>query len=373
ALSTNGRTSGVGDIHAELYAAPGAFRDVTTGANGFYSAGGGYDQVTGLGSPQWTALSAALGLAPAAIAESPVKRISGANRVATAVEVSKAIFAAAGKPDGASAVVVASSEGFADGATGGPLAAAVHGPLLLTRGASLDPATAAEITRILPPGGTVHVLGGVGAISANVASSLTQLGFTVTRLAGADRYATAVKVAESLPGATTILLTSGLIFPDALSAGPAAAHAGGVVLLTKGATLPSATEAYVAAHPGAEVFAVGGDAAKAMPGMPTDHRLVGVDRYETGTLVASRFFSQPTKLTFASGENFPDALSGGAYASQLGSPILLVRASLVPASVTTYLRANLTSVVGSALVGGPGVVAENVRALLEGTLNATAG
>ena len=373
ALSTDGRSSGVGDIHAALYAAPGAFRDVTTGANGYYSAGGGYDQVTGLGSPQWTALYAALGLAPAATVEHPVNRISGLNRVSTAVQVSKALFAAVGQTGGASAVVLASSEGFADAATGGPLAAAVHGPLLLTRGASLDPATAAEITRILPQGGTVHVLGGAGAISANVASSLTKLGFTVTRLAGADRFGTAVKVAESLPGATTILLTSGLIFPDALSAGPAAAHAGGVVLLTKGATLPIATQAYVAAHPGAEVFAVGGDAAKAVPGMPADHQLVGVDRYETGTLVASRFFSQPTMLTFASGENFPDALSGGAYASQLGSPILLVRATIVPLSVTTYLRANLTSVSRSALVGGAGVVTENVRASLEGTLNATAG
>ena len=65
ALSTDGRTSGLGDIHAALYAAPSAFRDVTSGANGYYTAGGGYDQVTGLGSPQWSTLYAALGLSSA--------------------------------------------------------------------------------------------------------------------------------------------------------------------------------------------------------------------------------------------------------------------------------------------------------------------
>ena len=254
------------------------------------------------------------------------------------MEVSKALFEGAGQPKAASAVVLASSEGFADGVSGGPLAAAVHGPLLLTRGSSLDPATAAEITRILPAGGTVYVLGGAGAISATVASSLTSLGFTVTRLWGVDRYATAVAVAQSLPGATTVLLTSGLVFPDSLSAGPAAAHTGGVVLLTQGSVMPSATQEYLAAHPGAEVFAVGGDAAKAAPAVLASHRLVGVDRFETGTKVASQFFDHPAQLTFASGLDFPDALSGGAYASLLDSPILIVRATSVPAVVTAYLR-----------------------------------
>ena len=367
ALSTDGRSSGLGDIHAALYAAPSAFRDVTSGSNGYYTASGGYDQVTGLGSPQWTALYDALGLHHRAT--TTVDRISGLNRVLTAVEASKAHFDNAGQPHGASAVVLASSEGFADGVSGGPLAAAVNGPLLLTGGSSLDPSTAAEIMRILPKGGTVDVLGGVGAISANVASSLSNLGFTVTRLAGADRYATAVAVAESLPGVTMVLLTSGLVFPDALSAGPAAAHAGGVVLLTHGTTLPSATKDYLAAHVGAEVFAVGGDAAKAAPTIPASHQLVGADRYETGTKVAGYFFNHPGLLTFASGEDFPDALSGGAYASLVDSPILLVRSDLVPAVVTTYLKANETSVSRSALVGGAGVVSENVRTSLERTLN----
>ena len=63
-LSGYARTTGIGDIHPALYTHPGAFRDVTTGANGTYPAAPGYDQVTGLGSPAWTKLAAA-GLASA--------------------------------------------------------------------------------------------------------------------------------------------------------------------------------------------------------------------------------------------------------------------------------------------------------------------
>jgi len=59
-LATAGFDGGVGDIHAALYSAPaGAFRDVTTGSNG-YAAAPGYDLVTGLGAPLWDQLAAQL-------------------------------------------------------------------------------------------------------------------------------------------------------------------------------------------------------------------------------------------------------------------------------------------------------------------------
>jgi len=74
-------------------------------------------------------------------------------------------------------------------------------------------------------------------------------------------------------------------------------------------------------------------------------------------------------VTFASGQNFPDALSGGAFSALLDSPILLVRGDIVPAVVTSYLKANETSVSSSALVGGAGVVIDNVQSSLEKTLN----
>ena len=56
-LSSSGTDYGIGDIHRNLYAAPAtAFRDITVGTNGAYTAGPGYDLASGLGAPQWSAL-----------------------------------------------------------------------------------------------------------------------------------------------------------------------------------------------------------------------------------------------------------------------------------------------------------------------------
>ncbi len=56
-LSNSSRTTGIGDIHSTLYNAPSAtFRDVTSGAFAPYSAGVGFDELTGRGSPQLDAL-----------------------------------------------------------------------------------------------------------------------------------------------------------------------------------------------------------------------------------------------------------------------------------------------------------------------------
>ena len=64
ALSAAGRTTGLGNILPTLYANPSAFHDVTVGNNGAYSAGVGYDLVTGLGSPDWNTLAGVLLNAP---------------------------------------------------------------------------------------------------------------------------------------------------------------------------------------------------------------------------------------------------------------------------------------------------------------------
>jgi kumamolisin len=59
-LGARGCSIGVGDIHSALYSHTADFRDITTGSSGTYKAAAGYDQATGLGSPNWNALAAAL-------------------------------------------------------------------------------------------------------------------------------------------------------------------------------------------------------------------------------------------------------------------------------------------------------------------------
>src|SRR5471032_2504633 len=187
--------------------------------------------------------------------------------------------------------------------------------------------------RVLPAGGTVYLLGGTAAIPASVATSLTSLGFVVVRYAGTDRDDTALKVAAALGSPGTVFLATGINFPDALSAGPAAASAHGVVLLTDGSTMPAAVKAYLTAHPGT-VYAVGGPAVAADPAATP---LQGADRYATAVAVANAIFSAPASVGVASGATFPDALSGGAYQAHAGGPILLTAPTTLPAATGSYL------------------------------------
>ncbi|RAR67978.1 kumamolisin [Paraburkholderia unamae] len=53
----------VGFANAKLYAQPGAFNDVTSGSNGDFSAGPGWDACTGLGTPVGSKVAAVLGSA----------------------------------------------------------------------------------------------------------------------------------------------------------------------------------------------------------------------------------------------------------------------------------------------------------------------
>ena len=82
----------------------------------------------------------------------------------------------------------------------------------------------------------------------------------VVRLGGADRYRTASHVAqEFFPTPTNeAFLATGMDFPDALAAAPAAAMNGGPVLLTRPASLPSATVTALDAIRAQTITLVGG-------------------------------------------------------------------------------------------------------------------
>jgi putative cell wall-binding protein len=260
-----------------------------------------------------------------------VGREAGTDRIATAVAVSQDSF-----PSGnAGAVVLARADDYPDALVGGPLAASKNAPLLLTQGSTLPSATATEIRRVLPSGATVYVLGGTSAVPASVATQLTGLGYAVVRYSGADRYATAIAVAGALGNPSTVLLATGTNFPDALAAGPAAAHLHGAILLTSGSTLPAETSAYlIGAH---LIYAIGGPAATAAP---SAQAVVGADRFATAAAVATKFFPSSAGAGVATGTGFPDALAGGAQLALRGAPLLLSSQTGLPPSTTAYLVAD---------------------------------
>ena len=289
-----------------------------------------------------------------------VARVGGADRYATAIAVSQATFPAAS----AGAVVLASGTNYPDALVGVPLARAKNAPLLLTTGAALPDDTLGELTRVLPVGGTVYLLGDLTAIPASVTTQLTSLGYHVTRIGGADRYRTAVAVANALGDPTTVLLASGASFPDTLVAGPAAAHVGGAVLLTNDNAMTAATSDYLSAHPG-NVFAIGGPAAAASRDAT---KIVGANRYDTAAAAARTFFTGPTTVAVASGLNFTNVLSGGASLAKVNGPLLLTDPAQLPAPTSTYLASTKASLMTVNVIGGASALPDSILTAIRNVL-----
>jgi streptogramin lyase len=283
-----------------------------------------------------------------------VTRASGNDRIATAIAVSKADY-----PDAETAggVVLARADSYPDALAGTPLAASLHAPLLLTNSTSINASTESEVKRVLPAGGRVTILGGTTAISDSVANQLTADGFSVRRLAGADRDGTAVAIADAIGTPDAILLVTGEGFADALAAGAAATHIGGVVLLTDGGQLPLSTAEYLDAHPAVPTYAVGGPAAHADP---TATPLLGTDRYATSVAVATKLFDKPSVVGVADGLAFPDALAGGVQIGALGGPMLLVSPTVLPNVERNYLAGTKPSALR--VYGGSSAVSDDVVA-----------
>jgi hypothetical protein len=118
--------------------------------------------------------------------------------VIMAVVVSVMWMAVAQRASAASAtpvVYVATGENFPD-ALGASSAAAVQaGPVLLVTKTAIPAETKTELTRLAPD--VIYVAGGTAVVSDAVFDALKAYAPTVTRVAGANRYATAVEVSKS--------------------------------------------------------------------------------------------------------------------------------------------------------------------------------
>jgi hypothetical protein len=280
-------------------------------------------------------------------------RIAGADRIETAISASQLAFG----PHAAGAVVLARADQFADGLAGTSLAAHLDAPTLLTPGSGLDPRATEEIQRVLPQGRQVFVLGGPAALSSATDAQLESMGYSVVRLAGADRFETSVRVAMAQPQPESILLATGRNFPDALAAGAAAAKAAGVVLLTNDGSLPPSVADYLDRYGNVPRVAIGGPAARALPSAES---ITGIDRFATSVAVARRFFTSPGVAGLTTGVAFADALSGGSLLARSGGPLLLTPPTALSATASEYLSRNGSSINNLFVVGGESAVAQPV-------------
>ena len=325
-----------------------------------------------------------------------VLQAAGDTRYETGIQISKHQWADAGVATDtrmqAKAVVLATGTAFPDAIAGGPLAKKAGGPLLLTDGSqtTVNPNVLAEIQRILPTKGTtVYILGGAKAVTTDIESQLTKLGYTTMRLAGEDRFGTALQIAEKGMGDPShIIVARGDEgqnhdgFADALSAGSYAANVWGggnsAVVLSNFKTFDPATEAYVKSklHAGQQnVAAIGGQAAAAMQTIPGSAGTYGAawgnDRYETAAAVAAHFLpaGKNDQIGIATGAVFADALTGGAVMATLDGPLLLTNPKVLPASTAAAISGFSTQEIN--IFGGNAAISPDVAKQIAGLLKVT--
>jgi putative cell wall-binding protein len=97
---------------------------------------------------------------------------------------------------------------------------------------------------------------------------------------------------------------------------------------------------------------------------PTVDRIAGPDRYATSAAISKASFAPGVARAYvATGDSFPDALSGAAVAGAQKSPVLLVRQGSIPAAVITELaRLNPKAIV---VLGGTSAVSTAVEQALD--------
>ena len=137
------------------------------------------------------------------------------------------------------------SRAWPDALSASALAAHTATPVLLTEGDRLPDAVADFLTDTRPD--EVIVVGGTAAIREDVAEEAAALaGGDLTRLSGQTRYATSAVVAQAARDAglraDDVLVATGLNYPDALAAGPAAARMLAPLVLVDGLNPDGAPE-----------------------------------------------------------------------------------------------------------------------------------
>jgi putative cell wall-binding protein len=206
--------------------------------------------------------------------------------------------------------------------------------------------------------------------SGNPLSEDYNLSFTTgaefDRLYGGSRYETSVEISKfGASHADYVVLATGEDFPDALCAAPLATKYEAPILLTHKSSLPTVVENEINRLKPKEVFLVGGS------GVISDNiktvlqnkgikvtRISGPNRYETSLEVAKYVNSTKQEVFVVTGENYPDALSIGAYAGNKQIPILLTDKNKLPDKINNFIKSK--GITKAYVIGGSGVVGNSV-------------
>ncbi|MFF1571235.1 cell wall-binding repeat-containing protein [Leifsonia sp. NPDC058292] len=289
-------------------------------------------------------------------------RIWGVDRFEGAAAQSRAAY-----PDTAPVVYVSSGVDFPDALSAGPAAAKFGGPLLTTNTDALPAVVKAEIDRLHP--NRIVIVGGEAVVTPGVAATLGTIA-PVTRIAGADRFVVSRTVAASFGNVSTAYVANGMTFPDALSAGAAAAARRAPIILVNGglSSIDAATIGTLTSLGVTKVKIVGGIGAVSagieagLSSSFTVERLGGPQRQDTSRIVNDDYFLSATSAYIATSLAFPDALTGAVLAGKNNAPLYLVPGTCIPAETAMSIAARgVTSVT---TLGGPAAMTDPAKLLV---------
>ena len=254
-------------------------------------------------------------------------RVAGADRINTAVEVSKKYYKSA------ETVIIANSEKFADSLSASALSKALKAPILLVKKDQLDSVVAQEIKRLGAK--NVVVIGGEQSVD-EAKNSLSK--YNVQTIAGSDRYETSAKIAQEIikrTGTTQAVIASGETFADALTVAPLANKNNMPILLVQPNNIPKATQEVLKQIKNAII--VGGEKTisnQVANKLPNPTRIAGANRYETAKKIYEYGFKDRSEVNIANGTNFADSLVIGS----IDCPILLAESNEVPESTKQAIK-----------------------------------
>ena len=330
-------------------------------------------------------------------ATAPVRQFGGRDRYDTALRLANNFGEAKGLGN-VSTAFVASGLALVDAVSVAGLAGFLDAPVLLTSGDSLHGGVADFIEDYGVQ--TVYILGGAGAVSDGVAEDIEALANEpmVSRIEGADRYATAAAAASKLGGGAAwcgaedpaaILANGGDVsLVEAMAVGPIAHRLQLPLLLTAADELSAATADFIEAEDIEHVVIVGGtdavsdDVATALrdSGVDTVERIAGDTPAGTSVALAELAHDgcsddlavvSPDTVALVSQDGLPDGVAAApvltsTFADQDLVPMLVVGDTL-PASVRDYLAATPNENAAGAkinlkivAIGGAGAVSQSV-------------
>jgi putative cell wall-binding protein len=216
----------------------------------------------------------------------------------------------------------------------------------------------------------------LGGITAKASDT----NFNVSRVAGADRIATADSLAEKQFASSktdNVVLVNGYGYADAVSATPLAKLLKAPILLTSGgSSLESEVSKTISDIGAKNVYIVGGTGVvsssieTSLDSNYTVERIQGTEdttRMGTNAAVAEKVISmggQKTGMLVNGKDGYADALSVAAIAAQKGYPVLLASSTDVSDVVKDVISENSLTVKA---VGGDAVLPQSVVSSVNGT------